>query len=46
MPGPGRGSGWKNGFGEDYNEEGEGHGMFFEADEVGLALLEGRKEGK
>ena len=25
--------------------EGEGHGMFWEADEVAMALLEGRKEG-
>lgn len=46
QPGPGKGSGWYNGF-EDYiNAEGEGQGMFWEADEAGLALLEGRKEGK
>lgn len=46
QPGPGKGSGWKNGFGGDWNEEGEGHGMFWEADEAAFALKEGRKEGK
>jgi dihydrodiol dehydrogenase / D-xylose 1-dehydrogenase (NADP) len=47
QPGPGKGSGWENGFGESMrNAEGEGHGMFWEADEAGMALLEGRKEGK
>lgn len=46
MPGPGEGSGWKNGFGGNLNAEGEGHGMFFEADECGFALLEGRLEGQ
>lgn len=46
MPGPGKGSGWKNGFGDSLNAEGEGHGMFFEADEAGFALLEGRLEGQ
>jgi dihydrodiol dehydrogenase / D-xylose 1-dehydrogenase (NADP) len=46
MPGPGKNSGWKNGFGGNYNAEGEGHGMFFEADEAGYALLEGRLEGQ
>ena len=46
QPGPGKGSGWYNGFGSNKNAEGEGHGMFWEADEVGNALLEGRKEGK
>jgi dihydrodiol dehydrogenase / D-xylose 1-dehydrogenase (NADP) len=45
QPGPGKGSGWYNGFGDDQNPEGEGHGMFWEADEAGMALLEGRKEG-
>ena len=45
QPGPGKGSGFVNGFGE-MNPEGEGHGMFWEADEVGHALKEGRKEGK
>ena len=28
------------------NEEGEGHGMFWEADEAASAVLEGRKEGR
>lgn len=46
QPGPGKGSGFKNGFGGDWNAEGEGHGMFWEADEAGSALKEGRKEGK
>jgi dihydrodiol dehydrogenase / D-xylose 1-dehydrogenase (NADP) len=46
QPGPGVGSGWKNGFLDDYNEEGEGHGMFWEADEAARALVEGRKEGR
>lgn len=47
QPGPGKGSGWENGLGESMrNAEGEGHGMFWEADEAGMALLEGRKEGK
>ena len=46
QPGPGVGSGWKNGFLGDYNAEGEGHGMFWEADEAAKAIVEGRKEGK
>ncbi|OBT99232.1 hypothetical protein VE01_02742 [Pseudogymnoascus verrucosus] len=46
QPGPGKGSGWYNGFGDGVNAEGEGQGMFWEADEAGMALLEGRKEGK
>jgi dihydrodiol dehydrogenase / D-xylose 1-dehydrogenase (NADP) len=46
QPGPGEGSGWFNGFGQDQNSEGEGHGMFWEADEAALALVEGRKEGR
>jgi len=46
QPGPGEGSDWKNGFGDEFNAEGEGHGMFWEADEVAYALKEGRKEGK
>ncbi|MCJ1396959.1 hypothetical protein MMC11_000151 [Xylographa trunciseda] len=46
QPGPGKGSGWKNGFDKWLNPEGEGHGMFWEADEAGMALVEGRKEGK
>lgn len=46
QPGPGAGSGWYNGFGGGKNAEGEGHGMFWEADEAATALVEGRKEGK
>jgi dihydrodiol dehydrogenase / D-xylose 1-dehydrogenase (NADP) len=46
QPGPGEGSGWFNGFGGGKNDEGEGHGMFWEADEAATALVEGRKEGK
>ena len=46
QPGPGKGSGWYNGFGGEMNAEGEGHGMFWEADECAYALKEGRKEGK
>lgn len=46
QPGPGKGSGWYNGFGDDLQPEGEGHGMFWEADECGFALMEGRKEGR
>jgi predicted dehydrogenase len=46
QPGPGEGSGWYNGFGGGKNAEGEGHGMFWEADEAATALVEGRKEGK
>lgn len=45
QPGPGKGSGWYNGFSSS-NAEGEGHGMFWEADEAALALVEGRKEGR
>jgi dihydrodiol dehydrogenase / D-xylose 1-dehydrogenase (NADP) len=44
QPGPGAGSGWFNGFGGGLNKEGEGQGMFWEADEAGRALVEGRKE--
>ena len=43
---PGVGSGFYNGFGQDKNPEGEGHGMFWEADEAATAIVEGRKEGK
>ncbi|KAF2820224.1 dimeric dihydrodiol dehydrogenase [Ophiobolus disseminans] len=43
-PGPGKDSGWFNGFGE-MNPEGEGHGMFWEADEAAVAMCEGRLEG-
>jgi len=46
FPGPGKGSGWYNGFGGLMNAEGEGHGMFWEADEAATALVEGRLEGK
>ncbi|EKG09748.1 Oxidoreductase [Macrophomina phaseolina MS6] len=46
QPGPGKGSGWFNGFGDSVNAEGEGHGMFWEADEAASAIVEGRKEGK
>ncbi|KAF2113110.1 hypothetical protein BDV96DRAFT_601875 [Lophiotrema nucula] len=46
FPGPGAGSGWYNGFGGGKNAVGEGHGMFWEADEAATALVEGRKEGK
>ncbi|KAF2707184.1 NAD(P)-binding protein [Pleomassaria siparia CBS 279.74] len=46
FPGPGKGSGWYNGFGGSLQPEGEGHGMYWEADEAALALIEGRKEGK
>jgi len=46
QPGPGKDSGWKNGFGGDFQPEGEGQGMFWEADECAHALKEGRKEGK
>jgi predicted dehydrogenase len=46
QPGPGTGSGWKNGFGKDTNAEGEGHGMFWEADEAARAIVGGRKEGR
>ncbi|KAF7554273.1 hypothetical protein G7Z17_g3020 [Cylindrodendrum hubeiense] len=45
-PGPGKGSGWYNGFLHYTNPEGEGQGMFWEADEAGFAIIEGRKEGK
>lgn len=46
FPGPGKGSGWYNGFGAIKDAEGEGHGMFWEADEAATALVEGRLEGK
>ncbi|KAF2013010.1 dimeric dihydrodiol dehydrogenase [Aaosphaeria arxii CBS 175.79] len=44
QPGPGVGSGWFNGYG-GVHSEGEGHGLFWEADDAGRALKEGRKEG-
>ncbi|KAH9212933.1 hypothetical protein DL95DRAFT_507935 [Leptodontidium sp. 2 PMI_412] len=40
-PGPGKGSGWYNGFQHFKNPEGEGQGMFWEADEAAIAFLEG-----
>ena len=46
FPGPGKGSGWVNGFGGGKNAEGEGHGMFWEADEAADAIVSGRKEGR
>ena len=46
QPGPGKGSGWVNGFADMVNAEGEGHGMFWEADEAARAIVDGRKEGK
>ncbi|KAI9148755.1 D-xylose 1-dehydrogenase (NADP(+)) [Paramyrothecium foliicola] len=46
QPGPGKGSGWFNGFLTFMNPEGEGQGMFWEADEAAYALVEGRTEGK
>lgn len=45
-PGPGVGSGFTNGFGEQRMPEGQGMGMFWEADECAFALKEGRKEGQ
>ncbi|RSL95628.1 hypothetical protein CDV31_013797 [Fusarium ambrosium] len=45
QPGPGEGSGWYNGYGSSPNPEGQGHGLFWEADDAGRALVEGRKEG-
>lgn len=50
QPGPGKGSGWWNGFGNEAgrsnNAEGEGHGMFCEADDCAYALRAGRKESR
>lgn len=46
FPGPGKGSGWRNGFGGGWQEEGVGQGMYWEADECAHALKEGRKEGR
>jgi dihydrodiol dehydrogenase / D-xylose 1-dehydrogenase (NADP) len=50
QPGPGLGSRWHNGFrneaGGTLNQEGEGHGMFWEADECAFALRDGRKESQ
>ncbi|KAI1608328.1 dimeric dihydrodiol dehydrogenase [Exophiala viscosa] len=48
QPGPGKNSGWYNDYPPERkrNPEGEGHGMFWEADEAAMALIEGRKEGR
>ncbi|KAH9860622.1 hypothetical protein J1614_011953 [Plenodomus biglobosus] len=46
IPGPGKGSGWYNGFGGSLQPEGEGQGMFWEADEAADAVINGRKEGR
>ncbi|KAH9878624.1 hypothetical protein IAQ61_001896 [Plenodomus lingam] len=46
IPGPGKGSGWYNGFGGSMQPEGEGQGMFWEADEAADAVIGGRKEGR
>ena len=46
IPGPGKGSGWINGFGDNKQSEGEGQGMFWEADEAADGLINGRKEGR
>ncbi|KNG49164.1 oxidoreductase domain containing protein [Stemphylium lycopersici] len=46
IPGPGKGSGWYNGFGGSLQPEGEGQGMFWEADEAADAIINGRKEGR
>ena len=45
-PGPGKGSGFYNGFGQHRHSEGQGMGMFWEADECAYALRDGRKEGQ
>ncbi|SCO76955.1 uncharacterized protein FRV6_01167 [Fusarium oxysporum] len=45
QPGPGKGSGWYTGYGSNLNPEGEGHGLFWEADDAARALIDGRKEG-
>lgn len=46
FPGPGKESGWKNGFGGGWQSPGEGQGMFWEADECANAIRDGRKEGQ
>ncbi len=46
IPGPGKGSGWTNGFGSTTQPEGEGQGMFWEADEAADGFINGRKEGR
>lgn len=46
QPGPGKGSGFYNGFGGGWQQEGEGQGMFWEADECAYGIRDGRKEGR
>jgi len=46
QPGPDKSTGWKNGFGGNWNPDSAGHGMFWEADECAYALRDGRKEGR
>lgn len=45
-PGPGKASGFQNGFGNEMKPVGEGMGMFWEADECAYAIRDGRKEGQ
>lgn len=45
-PGPGKDSGFKNGYADQQAPDGEGMGMFWEADECAYAIREGRKEGQ
>lgn len=45
-PGPPKETGWKNGFGGDWQPEGQAQGMYWEADEAAFALRDGRKEGQ
>ena len=44
QPGPGKGSGFVNGFGSNLQEEGEGQGMFWEADECARVIAKGKGE--
>lgn len=45
-PQPGPGGDYRQGFGSDVDAPGEGHGMFWEADECAFAIREGRREGR
>ena len=45
-PGPGPGSGWRNGLSHMLHAEGEGQGMFWEADECAYASRDGRLESR
>ncbi|EXL99255.1 hypothetical protein FOIG_09118 [Fusarium odoratissimum NRRL 54006] len=45
QPGPGKGTGWYTGYRPALNPEGESHGLFWEADDAGRSIMEGRKEG-